>query len=123
MCQSTYIFFFLMIRRPPRSTLFPYTTLFRSDSAEVALAQARSQNEQAQRQLADLHRLGKEQALKAARGSRMSAEGKYRNAEAQLSYSEIRSPIDGFVTDRPLYLGDLPTANQPIPTVMGPSPP
>src|SRR3712207_7895709 len=26
-------FFFLMIRRPPRSTLFPYTTLFRSDVA------------------------------------------------------------------------------------------
>src|SRR5436309_15532033 len=27
---SFFIFFFLMIRRPPRSTLFPYTTLFRS---------------------------------------------------------------------------------------------
>src|SRR3712207_8012871 len=27
---SLHIFFFLMIRRPPRSTLFPYTTLFRS---------------------------------------------------------------------------------------------
>src|SRR3712207_9588388 len=27
---SRYTFFFLMIRRPPRSTLFPYTTLFRS---------------------------------------------------------------------------------------------
>src|SRR5258708_35139086 len=27
------VFFFLMIRRPPRSTLFPYTTLFRSISA------------------------------------------------------------------------------------------
>src|SRR3712207_8502977 len=27
---SVYFFFFLMIRRPPRSTLFPYTTLFRS---------------------------------------------------------------------------------------------
>src|SRR5206468_11792165 len=26
------LFFFLMIRRPPRSTLFPYTTLFRSDA-------------------------------------------------------------------------------------------
>src|SRR2546422_11008661 len=26
----TFCFFFLMIRRPPRSTLFPYTTLFRS---------------------------------------------------------------------------------------------
>src|SRR2546425_4428360 len=28
-------FFFLMIRRPPRSTLFPYTTLFRSRLAEL----------------------------------------------------------------------------------------
>src|SRR2546422_5649640 len=28
-------FFFLMIRRPPRSTLFPYTTLFRSDQGSV----------------------------------------------------------------------------------------
>src|SRR2546430_15968603 len=27
---TIYFFFFLMIRRPPRSTLFPYTTLFRS---------------------------------------------------------------------------------------------
>src|SRR2546425_8046948 len=31
-------FFFLMIRRPPRSTLFPYTTLFRSSSSILALA-------------------------------------------------------------------------------------
>src|SRR5215475_14880260 len=30
-------FFFLMIRRPPRSTLFPYTTLFRSLRAEEIL--------------------------------------------------------------------------------------
>src|SRR3712207_9181449 len=30
-------FFFLMIRRPPRSTLFPYTTLFRSDRKPVVL--------------------------------------------------------------------------------------
>src|SRR5260370_11001925 len=29
----TFIFFFLMIRRPPRSTLFPYTTLFRSPTS------------------------------------------------------------------------------------------
>src|SRR2546429_8538132 len=30
-CLYFLFFFFLMIRRPPRSTLFPYTTLFRSD--------------------------------------------------------------------------------------------
>src|SRR2546427_6935383 len=32
------VFFFLMIRRPPRSTLFPYTTLFRSGLPWVGLA-------------------------------------------------------------------------------------
>src|SRR5205807_8773996 len=41
-------FFFLMIRRPPRSTLFPYTTLFRSD------IQHRSEDEKA-RQAAEDH--------------------------------------------------------------------
>src|SRR5258708_32047468 len=39
------LFFFLMIRRPPRSTLFPYTTLFRSDfastNADLLLAHCR----------------------------------------------------------------------------------
>src|SRR3712207_8044902 len=30
--------FFLMIRRPPRSTLFPYTTLFRSEGSTVVLS-------------------------------------------------------------------------------------
>src|SRR2546430_13649775 len=34
----TSTFFFLMIRRPPRSTLFPYTTLFRSVNAAKAMA-------------------------------------------------------------------------------------
>src|SRR2546430_11444446 len=36
-------FFFLMIRRPPRSTLFPYTTLFRSGPAHGFLAAHRTQ--------------------------------------------------------------------------------
>src|SRR6266513_4495897 len=31
----SFLFFFLMIRRPPRSTLFPYTTLFRSPDTYV----------------------------------------------------------------------------------------
>src|SRR2546422_5133578 len=31
---DSFFFFFLMIRRPPRSTLFPYTTLFRSPRSE-----------------------------------------------------------------------------------------
>src|SRR5690348_18365075 len=35
-------FFFLMIRRPPRSTLFPYTTLFRSHPKAIGVADAAS---------------------------------------------------------------------------------
>src|SRR3989454_6331159 len=40
LCSPFASFFFLMIRRPPRSTLFPYTTLFRShgEVAQVVLA-------------------------------------------------------------------------------------
>jgi multidrug efflux pump subunit AcrA (membrane-fusion protein) len=91
------------------------------DAAEVAMIQARSQNEQAQKQLADLQRLGKEQELKVASGQLSAAKGTYENAQAMLSYSVIRSPIDGVVTDRPLYQGELATANQPILTVMNTS--
>src|SRR6266700_4855037 len=36
------VFFFLMIRRPPRSTLFPYTTLFRSGRASPAAVGSRA---------------------------------------------------------------------------------
>src|SRR3712207_7809653 len=42
MClRSMLCFFFLMIRRPPRSTLFPYTTLFRSAADDVVLGRLR----------------------------------------------------------------------------------
>src|SRR5689334_23862053 len=40
-------FFFLMIRRPPRSTLFPYTTLFRSEHRRSAPRQARHPSQDA----------------------------------------------------------------------------
>src|SRR3712207_7851761 len=60
-CRSPtlFVFFFLMIRRPPRSTLFPYTTLFRSRAVD-ALPQARERARRLQRgavQLLPQHRL------------------------------------------------------------------
>src|SRR5256885_12494337 len=39
--HDSFTFFFLMIRRPPRSTLFPYTTLFRSSLRQPAKAPPR----------------------------------------------------------------------------------
>jgi HlyD family secretion protein len=88
------------------------------DSAQVSLMQARSQYEQAQKQLDDFHRIGQAQALKSAGGQLAAAKGKFLGAQAQLSYSEIKSPIDGVVTERPQYPGELAAANQPLLTVM-----
>src|SRR5947209_18693890 len=45
--------FFLMIRRPPRSTLFPYTTLFRSHTGLAGMDDARRYEMQRVRLLAD----------------------------------------------------------------------
>src|SRR2546429_5669991 len=39
-----FFFFFLMIRRPPRSTLFPYTTLFRSEPMQSTRVQPRTRS-------------------------------------------------------------------------------
>src|SRR5947208_10244013 len=42
--SRSFLFFFLMIRRPPRSTLFPYTTLFRSVPGEAVRAGQRERD-------------------------------------------------------------------------------
>jgi multidrug efflux pump subunit AcrA (membrane-fusion protein) len=88
------------------------------DAAQVAFVQAKAQNDQAQQHLAGLMAVGHEQELKSAKGQVVSAEGIYKNAEAQLQYSEVRSPIDGVVTDGPWYPGMMPQAGAPLVTVM-----
>ncbi len=88
------------------------------DAAAVALVQAKSQYELAQQHLAALQKSGKKDQLEAAKGQLVSAQGKYENAAAQLSYTEIHSPIDGVVTDRPSYPGETPAPGAPLITVM-----
>jgi len=88
------------------------------DQSQVDVVQARNQYAIAKRHVDTLQAIGKQQELKAAAGQLESAKGKYLGAEAQLSYSEIRSPIDGVVTDRPLYPGEMSTAGTAIVTVM-----
>ncbi|HEY6339529.1 MAG TPA: efflux RND transporter periplasmic adaptor subunit [Candidatus Sulfotelmatobacter sp.] len=103
-----------------RQQLFEQGALPRKelDLSALELTQARNQFNLAKKHLDTLQAMGKEQALKAATGQLESAKGKYLGAEAQLSYSEIRSPIDGVVTDRPLYPGEMATAGTPLLTVM-----
>src|SRR5690606_41934645 len=69
----SFIFFFLMIRRPPRSTLFPYTTLFRSVRRAPRLREPRLEGPAAGRRrrrrgLGQGHRVGRPRARRGARG-------------------------------------------------------
>ncbi len=88
------------------------------DAAAVALVQAKSQYQLAQQHVQALEKSGKQNQLQAAKGQLTSAQGKYESAQAQLSYTDIRSPIDGVVTDRPLYAGETPAPGTPLLTVM-----
>jgi HlyD family secretion protein len=88
------------------------------EQSNVDLTNARNQYEIAKRHLESLNSLGQQQALRSAKGQLESARGKYEGAEAQLNYSEIRAPIDGVVTERPLYPGEMASAGTPLLTVM-----
>jgi multidrug efflux pump subunit AcrA (membrane-fusion protein) len=103
-----------------RNDLFKQGALPRKDldQSAVALAQARSAYNTAKKHLDDLKAIGQQQALKAAKGQLSSAQGKDMGAKAQLSYSQIISPIDGYITDRPLYPGEMASTTAPLLTVM-----
>jgi HlyD family secretion protein len=103
-----------------RQQLFDQGALPRKelDQSRVDITQARNQYAISKKHLDALNAITKQQELKAAEGQLESAKGKYLGAEAQLSYSEIHSPIDGVITDRPLYPGEMATAGTPLLTVM-----
>ena len=103
-----------------RQLLFEQGALPRKelDQSRVDVTQARNQAAIAKKHLDALMAIGKQQELKSAAGQLESAKGKYLGSEAQLSYSEIRSPMDGVITDRPLYPGEMAAAGTPLLTVM-----
>jgi RND family efflux transporter MFP subunit len=103
-----------------RKTLFEQGALPRKDfdQASVAIIQAKATYEIALKHLSALETAGKKDQLKSAKGQLTSAEGKYAGAAAQLSYSEIKSPIDGVVTERPLYPGETAAAGTPLLVIM-----
>src|SRR5688572_10031763 len=77
---SILYFFFLMIRRPPRSTLFPYTTLFRSlDRSQAVFDQANASYSAATAQAALF--------------------------QQQIADSTLRSPVDGIVAEKRTDIG------------------
>ena len=78
------------------------------EDARLSLSQAQNQYDLAQKQ----------SDLKVAEGQFNAAKGDTANAEAQLSYTKITSPIDGVVTDRPFYPGETAPPGMPVITIM-----
>src|SRR2546427_3925659 len=76
-------FFFLMIRRPPRSTLFPYTTLFRSRSRQLVEDHAEAWNQP--RVAACPHQHGASVDRVSARTDRKST--RLNSSHSQISYA------------------------------------
>ena len=88
------------------------------DTARAALVQAQAAYDIAKQHFESVQKTSNKAALESARGQLDSAKGKYLGAQAQLSYTEIRSPIEGVVTDRPLFAGETAPSGTPLITVM-----
>src|SRR5450631_3594296 len=103
-----------------REKLFQQGALARKlvDDAQVAYAQAHGALLAAQEHLRALQAVGKEEQIKSAASQVDAARSHLQSSQAQVSYSQILSPIGGVVADRPLYAGEMATPGSPLLTVM-----
>jgi HlyD family secretion protein len=81
------------------------------DEARVALVQAQNQYAMAQRHLESMQAVNRHTTTQ-------SVAGQLETARSNVAFTEIRSPIDGVVTDRPAYAGETPASGVAIITVM-----
>ena len=88
------------------------------DTAKATMLQAQAAYQIAKQKYDSIASVGRQASLETAQGQLTSAKGKYLGAEAQLSYTSIRTPIAGLVTDRPLFAGETATAGTAVVTVM-----
>src|SRR5215472_994425 len=89
-----------------------------TDTAIAAAVQAKATYDAAAKHLQSVENTTRKTDEQAALGQLTSAQGRLVNAEAQVSYANLRSPIDGVVTDRPLFPGETAPAGSPAITVM-----
>ena len=88
------------------------------DTSRATLVQAQAAYDVAARHLASLEAVNRKATLDQSEGAMLSAKGKYMGAQAQVSFAEIRSPIQGVVTDRALFAGETVAAGSTLVTVM-----
>jgi multidrug efflux pump subunit AcrA (membrane-fusion protein) len=89
-----------------------------ADTAYAAEVAAKSAYEQAEKHLEAVKKTTALTNKDAAEGQLASAQGKLESAQAMTEFANLRSPIDGVVTDRPLFPGETPAAGATVVTVM-----
>lgn len=89
-----------------------------TDTAIAEAVQAQAAYDIAVKHLNSVQNTTARTTAETAQGQLTSARGRLISAEAQVSYSNLRSPIDGVVTDRPLFPGETASAGTPVITVM-----
>lgn len=89
-----------------------------ADDSRVAMVQAQSQLETAQRHLEAVQQVTSSEQVKAAQAQVNAAQAHYDSLEAQVGYAQVRSPIAGIVSDRPIYPGDTPAPGTPIVSIV-----
>ncbi len=88
------------------------------DDAKVALVQAQSQFQTAQQHLTSLETVGRTEQLKSAQAQMDAAKAHYESSAAQAAYAEVRSPISGVVSDRPVNIGEMASSSSDLISVI-----
>jgi multidrug efflux pump subunit AcrA (membrane-fusion protein) len=89
-----------------------------ADTAYAAQVQAQSAYEQAVKHLDAVKKTTALTSKDAAEGQLTSANGRLESAQAMEEFASLRSPIDGVVTDRPMFPGETAAAGSTVITVM-----
>jgi HlyD family secretion protein len=88
------------------------------DDAKVALVQAQSLYATAERHVQSFQTVSERAQVKSSQAQLEAAKAHYGGAEAQLSYAEIRSPINGVIADRPVYPGEMANSGSAVISVV-----
>jgi HlyD family secretion protein len=88
------------------------------DDAKVALVQAQAAYDNANRHLQALNSVSRKEQIAGAQAQVDAARARTQSAQAQISYSELRSPIDGVVSDRSVFPGEMAAAGTALMTIV-----
>ena len=103
-----------------RETLFHEGAIAQKlvDDQRVVEVQAQAQYDTASQTLRSLQQSGQTDQMRMAQTQMEAAKAHYDSVAAQVQYAEIRSPMAGVISDRPLNIGEMASAGSPIFTIV-----